>query len=75
MPTIFKFIALNEEAKTRLDVFLSHKLPDVSRSKIQASIEKGLVKVNGAEAKKRHEIKNINQFISMSTFVDYAGVE
>jgi 23S rRNA pseudouridine1911/1915/1917 synthase len=43
-------VALGEEGK-RLDVFLSEKMPDVSRSQLQRIIGTGSVQVNGAIAR------------------------
>ena len=47
----------NEEAQNRLDVFLSHKLEEVSRTAIQRWIESGHVTVQGREEKSRHRVK------------------
>ena len=35
------------QEKQRLDAFLSDRLPDVSRAKLQSGIKEGLVRVNG----------------------------
>jgi 23S rRNA pseudouridine1911/1915/1917 synthase len=48
---VFEFIAGDSEAGMRLDHFVSAKLPDYSRSRIQSWVEEGRVRVNG-EVKK-----------------------
>ena len=49
--------AAAEQAGTRLDQFLASLHPDLSRSRIQALIEQGLVLVDGAPAKASRKLK------------------
>ena len=49
---------LHLQDKQRLDAFLSEKLPDVSRAKLQSGIKEGLVTVNGAlQTKSSHRVR------------------
>jgi len=50
--TLLKPPTSSPQPKLRLDAYLSARLPDASRAKIQASIKGGLVAVNGAAAVK-----------------------
>ncbi len=42
-----KFLVLNQEENLRLDIFLSKKVDDLTRSNIQKIIKSGQVKING----------------------------
>ncbi|MCG0276961.1 MAG: RluA family pseudouridine synthase [Thermanaeromonas sp.] len=46
-----------EEAGKRLDVWLTEKLPGISRSRIQELIEQGLILVEGNTAKASHKVR------------------
>lgn len=48
------------QASTRLDKFLTDKLPNASRNKIQNSIEEGVVRVNGHMVKTNYKIKPLD---------------
>lgn len=52
-----KFTVLAEEAGQRLDHFLAAKMPEHSRSRIQAWIEEGRVRVNGAVKKSSWKVR------------------
>jgi 23S rRNA pseudouridine1911/1915/1917 synthase len=53
----FRIIADPGQALMRLDKFLSVRLPNASRTKIQLGIETGLVLVNGKATKSNYQIK------------------
>ncbi len=57
MKKIVNLIVLNDTCRERLDLFISEKIPDLSRSHIQKLIEEGLVKVNNNTAKSGYKIK------------------
>ncbi len=46
-----------QESGTRLDVWLSARLPDLSRTRIKALVESGLVLVEGRRVKAAHRLK------------------
>jgi 23S rRNA pseudouridine1911/1915/1917 synthase len=50
-----EFVATDEDAGCRLDVFLANHMPDWSRSQLQQVIRSGLVKVGGEPASKAGE--------------------
>lgn len=52
-----RFTILPEEAGQRLDLFLTHKHPSLTRSQIQGLIEEGLVKINNKPAKASHKVR------------------
>ncbi len=52
----YNFLVENEESNLRIDIFLSNKIKDVSRSYIQKLIENGLVKINGKSVNKNFKI-------------------
>ncbi len=45
------------QSLTRLDKFLTEKIPNASRNKVQQGIEDGIVKVNGQKIKANYKIK------------------
>lgn len=51
------FTAIPSDAKNRLDIFLSQKLPELTRSRIKNLIEGGLVSLNNKPAKAGVKIK------------------
>src|SRR3989338_8039992 len=53
----YSFTVTPQDAKTRLDIFLSQKLPDLTRSRIKNLIEDGLVYLNDKPAKAGARIK------------------
>ena len=55
----------SEEARQRLDVFLSRKLEQVSRTVIQHWIESGHVTVQGREEKPRYRVKEDDEICVM----------
>lgn len=57
MGTIHKFKAHDQDASTRLDVFLARRLPELTRSRVKALLEEGKVLVNGKEAKAGLKLK------------------
>ncbi|MCC6502070.1 MAG: RluA family pseudouridine synthase [Deltaproteobacteria bacterium] len=58
MNTLHTFIAAAEDALTRLDIFLTGRFPDISRSRIKALLEDGLVLVNAKSVKAGHKLKS-----------------
>ena len=55
------FTVTLSEAETRLDIFLSQKLPDLTRSRIKKIIEQGLVSLNKKNAKAGAKVKTGDQ--------------
>lgn len=53
----YTFEVANENAKCRLDVFLTNQCSDISRSYIQKLIEEGLVTVNHQPVKANHKLR------------------
>jgi 23S rRNA pseudouridine1911/1915/1917 synthase len=51
------FSVLPEEAGVRLDLFLTSKLPEVSRSRVQQLVEQGKVLVNGSAEKSSYKVE------------------
>lgn len=51
------FSVLPEEAGVRLDLFLTSKLPEVSRSRVQQLVEQGKVLVNGGPQKSSYRME------------------
>lgn len=49
-------VAAAEDAGERLDRFLAVQLPEMSRTRIQALVERGRVTINGAAAKRSHRM-------------------
>jgi 23S rRNA pseudouridine1911/1915/1917 synthase len=48
---------VTDDDGTRLDVYLSHQLPELSRARIQAIIREGFVTINGRSSKPSHQLK------------------
>jgi 23S rRNA pseudouridine1911/1915/1917 synthase len=51
------FTVTSHEVTKRLDVFISEKLPEVTRSGVKNLLKKGLVLVDGRPAKASHKVK------------------
>lgn len=60
----FKFLVDENSQGIRIDKFLSEKLNDISRSRLQKLIEEGHVKIDGTAAQKNSKISK-NQTISV----------
>lgn len=75
MDTVHKFKASDDEASTRLDVFLAAKLPELTRSRIKALLEEGRVKVNGAPAKAGLKLKGAEEVTISVPGATPSGVE
>ena len=60
----FKFLVNENSQGIRIDKFLSEKLNDISRSRLQKLIEEGHVKIDGTAAQKNSKISK-NQTISV----------
>jgi len=58
MAEIRTFLVESNDAGKRIDVFLSEKIEDMSRSRIQKLIEDNKIKVNAKEIKSNYKIKN-----------------
>lgn len=52
-----RFVPKTEDEGTRLDLFLSRRIADISRSQIQRAVEAGHVLVNGLATKTGHRLK------------------
>lgn len=55
--TDFELIASEEDIKQRLDIFLSQKFEDSSRSQIQKLITDGFITLNGSPTKANHKLR------------------
>lgn len=53
----YSFNIEQEQAKTRIDVFLTTNCPQISRSYVQKLIEEGQVKVNGQPTKANYKLR------------------
>jgi 23S rRNA pseudouridine1911/1915/1917 synthase len=53
----YRIIVDPGQSMIRIDKFLSDKLPNVSRNRIQYGIKDGLVKVNGADVKSNYRVR------------------
>ncbi len=51
-----RFVVSTEDAGLRLDRYVAARLPELSRTRIQELIDQGLVRVNGATAKRSRRI-------------------
>jgi len=51
-----EFTVTSTDAGQRMDVYLAQQLPALSRTRIQELIQQGLVRVNGAAAKRAHRV-------------------
>ena len=51
------FVAGAEDSGERLDRFLAAQLPEMSRTRIQALVDRGRVTINGAVAKRSHRME------------------
>lgn len=58
MAEIRTFLVESNDVGKRIDVFLSEKIEDMSRSRIQKLIEDNKIKVNAKEIKSNYKIKN-----------------
>jgi len=54
----FEFVVDKEDVKKRLDLFITEKIDDISRSYIQKGIEEGWIKVNGKISKANYKVKS-----------------
>jgi len=57
MDTVHKFIAAEQDASKRLDIFLSGRLPELTRSRIKSLVEEGRAEVGGKAAKAGQKIR------------------
>lgn len=72
MDTVHKFIAAERDASTRLDIFLSGRLPELTRSRIKTLVEQGRAQVNGKAAKAGQKLKG-DEEITLSIPAPEAG--
>lgn len=56
MPREIDIVVPSHQKKERIDKFLTHKIENATRSKVQKAIEQGLVLVNGKPVKASHEV-------------------
>ncbi len=54
---LFEYTVTDDDADNRLDIFLSDRFEDISRSKLQTLIEEGRSTVNGAVRKPSYRLK------------------
>lgn len=57
MEQVKTFTATSEQASERLDVFLAHKLPDITRSRVKSLIDEGKATVNRKQAKAGYKLR------------------
>ncbi len=55
--TVKTLVAAAENAGERVDRFLAAQLPEMSRTRIQALLERGRITINGAAAKRSHRME------------------
>ena len=67
MPEGDSFCVSSGETGERLDVFLSHQMPDVSRSTIQRWIESGHVTVDGKPIQSKYRLKESDEVLVFPT--------
>ena len=65
MDTLHTFTAEKEDISTRLDIFLTARFPDISRSRIKTLLEEGRVLVNEKAVKAGHKLRGGDQ-VSLS---------
>lgn len=61
MDTVHKFKATIEDAATRLDIFLSARLPELTRSRIKVLLEEGRAEVGGKTARAGQKLKGAEE--------------
>lgn len=61
MDMIRTFTAADQDASTRLDIFLAGKLPELTRSRIKTLLEEGRALVNGKAAKAGQKLKGTEE--------------
>lgn len=54
---VLKIVVAMNQRPERLDTFLTHQVPDISRTRLQQLLEYGLVLVNGQRVVKSYQIK------------------
>ncbi|MGB9813097.1 MAG: RluA family pseudouridine synthase [Thermovenabulum sp.] len=64
MNKYYEFVVEELDAKKRLDVYLTEKLKETSRSYIQKGIEEGWIKVNGKQSKPNYKVKKGDMVIA-----------
>lgn len=57
----YKFIADKGQSMMRLDKYLTHKMTETSRNRIQMAVDAGYVRVNGKVAKSNYKIKPLDE--------------
>ena len=57
----YKFIADRGQSMVRLDKYITSKMFETSRSRVQMAIEAGYVRVNGAVAKSNYKVKPLDE--------------
>lgn len=60
-PEVLTFTAAAEDRNARLDAFLSEKIADWSRSRLQKLIDDGAVSVNGKTAKSSYKLRDADE--------------
>ncbi len=55
-PTLHRFNVATEDAGRRLDLYLTQRLPELSRTRIQELIDQGRVRVAGNAARRAHRV-------------------
>jgi 23S rRNA pseudouridine1911/1915/1917 synthase len=75
METTHTFVVRSHEVTKRLDLFISEKLPELTRSGVKNLITKGLVTINGHAAKASHRVKDSQEVLVRLPEPEPPGVE
>jgi 23S rRNA pseudouridine1911/1915/1917 synthase len=75
MEATHRFIVTSHEVTKRLDVFITEKLPDLTRSGVKNLLKRGLVLVDGHPAKASHRIKALEDVLVTIPAPQPPGVE
>jgi 23S rRNA pseudouridine1911/1915/1917 synthase len=75
MEATHSFIVKDDEVTKRLDVFITEKLPDLTRSGVKNLVKKGLVLVDGHPAKASHKVKASESVLVTLPTPEPPGVE
>lgn len=69
------FVVRGDEVTKRLDVFITEKLPELTRSGVKGLVKKGLVLIDGEVAKASHRVKDSERVLVKLPAPEPPGVE
>lgn len=75
MEATHTFVVRSHEVTKRLDIFISEKLPGLTRSGVKNLITKGLVTIDGHVAKASHRVKDSEEVLVRLPEPELPGVE